>query len=198
MFTIKRIDSEKEIDTVSPLFLRHLLWNTKSIPLTCAYVAHIPEQGLCIKMVCKESNPVRVYKNHGDPVYLDSAMEAFLMLPSYNKRYVNIEVNANGAVLAQYGVNRRERTMFRREEIEMLHCVSFIKENEWGFCLTIPNLLFHKIFESNTLERKSFVRANFYKVNEGAKPAEFASYACIDTKEPDFHRPEFFDTGFLE
>lgn len=37
-------------------------------------------EGLYIKLVCEEKDPLRVYKEDQDPVYKDSAMEAFFNL----------------------------------------------------------------------------------------------------------------------
>ena len=37
-------------------------------------------------------------------------------------------------------------------------------------------------------------RGNFYKCGDGLPVPHFVSWAPIDTPNPDFHRPEFFDT----
>ena len=41
------------------------------------YIGFVPGEGLYIKLVCVEKNPLRIYKKDQDPVYKDSAMEAF-------------------------------------------------------------------------------------------------------------------------
>ncbi len=40
-------------------------------------IGFVPGEGLYIKLVCVEKDPLRVYKEDQDPVYKDSAMEAF-------------------------------------------------------------------------------------------------------------------------
>ena len=44
------------------------------------------------------------------------------------------------------------------------------------------------------------IACNFYKVCEGgnAEQIHYASYSPVDVPEPDFHRPEFFETGELQ
>ena len=44
------------------------------------------------------------------------------------------------------------------------------------------------------------IACNFYKVCEGgnAEQNHYASYSPVDVPEPDFHRPEFFETGELQ
>ena len=44
------------------------------------------------------------------------------------------------------------------------------------------------------------IACNFYKVCEGgnAEQIQYASYSPVDVPEPDFHRPEFFETGELQ
>ena len=72
-----------------------------------------------LKLVCLEKNPLRIYKEDQDPVYKDSAVEAFFRFNSGDGSrqdiYLNFEMNANGAILAGYGKNKTERTPF--EEI---------------------------------------------------------------------------------
>lgn len=198
MFIIGRIEEEGQIDSLSPLAVDYLLWNTKKSAKTLAYIAYIEGKGICIKMVCKEASPIRSYKEHGDPVYLDSAMEAFLMFPSALGSYLNIEVNANGAILAQYGSSRRDRSRLTREEIAGMHCLSRREETQWSFRLLLSDALLCKVFGRQVVESASFIKANFYKINEGLKEPEFAAYAPIPIAEPDFHRPEFFVKGFFE
>ena len=54
-----------------------LVWGTEKIAKTYGYIGFVPGEGLYIKLVCVEKNPLRIYKKDQDPVYKDSAMEAF-------------------------------------------------------------------------------------------------------------------------
>ena len=74
------IESADELEKVQPFFVEHLLWGTKQIPETYGYLGFVPSDGFYLKMVCKEKDPLRVYEKNQDPVYRDSAMEAFFSL----------------------------------------------------------------------------------------------------------------------
>ena len=109
------IESADELEKVQPFFVEHLLWGTKQIPETYGYLGFVPSDGFYLKMVCKEKDPLRVYEKNQDPVYRDSAMEAFFQFDSEGERnasalYLNFEVNANGALRAEYGEGRIYRT----------------------------------------------------------------------------------------
>ena len=74
---------------------------TKEIPATYGYMGFVPGDGFYIKMVCEEKDPLRAYENDLDPVYRDSAMEAFFMFESEKERsglatYLNFEAMPMG------------------------------------------------------------------------------------------------------
>ena len=80
------IESADELEKVQPFFVEHLLWGTKQIPETYGYLGFVPSDGFYLKMVCKEKDPLRVYEKNQDPVYRDSAMEAFFQFDSEGER----------------------------------------------------------------------------------------------------------------
>ena len=103
---VPAISSAEELENVEPFRVEHLLWGTTQIPETYGYLGFVPSDGFYLKMVCKEKNPLRVYEKNQDPVYRDSAMEAFFQFDSERERntnalYLNLEVNANGALRAE-------------------------------------------------------------------------------------------------
>ena len=59
---------------------RHLLWGTERIPKTYGYIGFVKGEGFYLKLVCLEKNPLRIYKEDQDPVYKDSAVEAFFQI----------------------------------------------------------------------------------------------------------------------
>ena len=109
---IKILKNKEELNNLAPLEITHLLWGTKSIPRTYFYIGFIPEDGFYVRMVCEEKDPLRTYTEDFDPVYRDSAMEAFFQFIPEQEVYLNFEVNANGALLAAYGPSRVYRSYF--------------------------------------------------------------------------------------
>ena len=75
------VDRNKELlESVELFKIENLLWGTEKIAKTYGYIGFVPGEGLYIKLVCVEKDPLRVYKEDQDPVYKDSAMEAFFNL----------------------------------------------------------------------------------------------------------------------
>ena len=99
---VEILRSRDELEGTKPFRIENLLWGTKKIPETFGYLGYVPGEGFYLKMVCVEKDPLRTYIADQDPVYQDSAMEAFLQFESAREReaspiYMNFEVNANGA-----------------------------------------------------------------------------------------------------
>ena len=86
---VPAISSAEELENVEPFRVEHLLWGTTQIPETYGYLGFVPSDGFYLKMVCKEKNPLRVYEKNQDPVYRDSAMEAFFQFDSERERNTN-------------------------------------------------------------------------------------------------------------
>ena len=74
---IKIIKNAVELMNVEPYQVDCLLWGTKKIPKTYGYLGFVQGDGFYLKMICEEQDPLRTYTKEQDPVYQDSAMEAF-------------------------------------------------------------------------------------------------------------------------
>ena len=94
------------------------MWNSTRKPEAYGWMGYLEGEGLFVKMVCEEKEPKRVYQNHQDPDYKDSAMEVFLAFPEEGEElsndcmYTNFEINSNGAMLANYGKGRKNGQPF--------------------------------------------------------------------------------------
>ena len=77
---VRLIENKELLESVELFKIENLLWGTEKIAKTYGYIGFVPGEGLYIKLVCVEKNPLRIYKKDQDPVYKDSAMEAFFNL----------------------------------------------------------------------------------------------------------------------
>lgn len=193
---VEVIGSEKELEDVEPFHVEQLLWGTKSIPKTYGYLGFVPEEGFYLKMVCEEDEPLRTYENVLDPVYRDSAMEAFFQFEPERGRgsaiYLNFEVNANGALLAEYGSGRAYRTHFTKEELEEFGCRAAVEEGRWSFRMHIPLGILDDIYGALNIGKGSRFTCNFYKISEAKEIEHYASCFPIRSEIPSFHMPEYF------
>lgn len=199
---VEIIRNKDELDQVKPFFIEHLLWGTESIPRTYGYIGFVPEEGFYIKMICEEKDPLRVYEKDKDPVYRDSAVEAFLMFESEKERggaapYLNLEMNANGALLAAYGRGRTYRTYFPDADYEAFGCKAEIEKDRWSVSVKVPLSVLAEVYGPLQIDEGSQFACNFYKISEHEKYEHYAAYAPINTETPDFHCPEYFATAIL-
>lgn len=199
---VPAISSAEELENVEPFRVEHLLWGTTQIPETYGYLGFVPSDGFYLKMVCREKNPLRVYEKNQDPVYRDSAMEAFFQFePEREGRgsavYLNFEVNANGALLAEYGSGRAFRTQFNREELDAFGCAAAVEEGRWSFQMHIPLWVLDEVYGTLDMKRGSRFTCNFYKISESKEIEHYAACFPIRSEIPSFHMPEYFGEAVI-
>lgn len=195
---IKTINSKNKIDTLKidtliEYKIKYSLWETQ-IPETFVKIGFIKEEGFYFKFKVYEENPVAIYKNHSDPVFKDSAVEAFVEIIQ-GLGYFNIEINSNGKALCAFGKDRNERVRFSEFEYNLLRIKTKKEEKYWEVEFLLPNKLIEEKYKK--LENIKSIRLNLYKICECENP-HFGSMFFVDTKEPDFHRPEFFEEIKIE
>ncbi len=126
-------------------------------------------------------------------VWEDSCLECFFSFGGDS--YVNLEANANGALLTAFGPNRHNRRFLREMHIPQPSAEALLREDSWEIFFRIPCSTIVSLFGvlpgSGTL-----FRANFYSCGDLTPQPHYASWMPVQTAAPDFHRPEFF--GFLE
>lgn len=169
-------------------------WGGSYHPVTSGRLGLIPGNAFLLEMTCRESDPCRIYQKDNDPVYLDSAMEAFFCFAPKEPApcYMNFEMNANGAMLACYGSGRQNRSPFPAGLRSGLSCQARIDETSWHVLLTLPLTLVAAVYPQFVPETDRTFTCNFYKIKESEGLTHFASFAPIYAPKPDFHLPEYF------
>lgn len=117
-----------------------------------------------ISNLCVEKNPLRIYKKDQDPVYKDSAMEAFFNL---------------------------------KEMIRKMKCSAEIQEEQWNVNLTLPIEILEQVYGKLNLQEGSDFRCNFYKICETKEYEHYAAYRCVESEQPNFHLPEYFENAVI-
>ena len=193
---VKIIHDAAQLESLSPFYVDHLLWGTTHIPKTYGYIGFVPGDAFYLKMICEETDPLRTYTNDRDPVYRDSAMEAFLMFePEKSDKgvYLILEANANGVILAGYGDKRVYRSYFPDAVYRDFQCRVEMKEDRWEASFCIPVSVLEQVYGHLNLGEGSVFTCNFYKISEDKSIEHYASYAPIESEIPSFHMPEFFE-----
>lgn len=177
----------------------HLLWGTKFAPPVTGRIGYVPGDGFYVEMTCFETDPLRRQTGFQVPVYLDSAMEAFFHFPFSGKRsrklspYINLEFNANGALLAQYGFARTGRTLFSEAECRALSHHVRLMPDCWKLTFHLPLSLLEQIYGITKSSLPDTFSCNFYKISEDPSIEHYAAFSPLLSDTPDFHRPEFFE-----
>ena len=134
-------------------------------------------------------------KEFNSPVWQDSCVEFFCSFG--NNNYYNFEINAVGAVLAQFGKNRNNRAFLNIDVLKKITVKSSLGSEpfglkneltEWNIEIVLPFSIFSS-YDRNSLNLLSF---NIYKCADRSPHKHYMSLFDIDTEKPDFHRPEFF------
>lgn len=144
---------------------------------------YVEEPSDCFRSEIREDN------SHS---WEDSCVEVFLKNPKKPEEYFNFEVTSRGYMLAAKGTDRNHREPLSATEVAAVKREKILASVAgnlicWGMTIVIPPSLFGlKTFENVTLE------GNLYKCADKAKTPHYLSAFPIDTENPDFHRPEFF------
>ena len=165
-------------------YLNHQLWQTTFSSLVYAKVK-LENNTLVVVMKCEEKNPKAIYTKRNEPVYEDSCMEFFVKFDKNDENYFNFEMNANGALLCQYGKNRHERQFI---ECSLVEVQVLQTKNDWQVTLKIPET-FIKQYNQSFL---SSVLCNFYKCGDKTSQPHYFSWAKILEEKPNFHCPKYF------
>lgn len=197
-YHVKKIERKEQIEQCEKFFINQYMWNSKQNPLVYGWMGYVEGEGLFVKMVCEEKNPLRRYYRHNDPVYTDSAMEIFLAFPEENQAlsnecmYTNFEINANGAMLANYGRGRKSRCSISEEQFAMTGVKAAVEENKWYLEVLFPEKYLKEICDFEEIKKGRSFYCNFYKISESEEILHFGSYSPIESEKPDFHLPVCF------
>lgn len=140
--------------------------------------------------LCSDAPPSRAVNTAQDsPVWEDSCLECFLSADG--QHYLNLEGNANGALLAAFGPNRYSRQRLTNMGVSRPILVSSVYGTGWEAVYTVPAKTLQALFgvcPAAGLE----LWANFYVCGDKTPFPCYGAWNEVQTETPDFHRPEFF------
>ena len=178
----------------------HFFWLTGHTPATHAQLVYLDGFGFVLRMTCEETAPKALYRQYNDPVYTDSCMEFFCDWLG-DGRYINMEMNPLGTLLAGIGPGRHGRrpiTEFSDGEIFVVK--GEINPTSWNVIAYIPTELLCRILgvKSIPFGKGYSFRGNFYKCGDNTAIPHYGMWSPVGTETPDFHRPEYFGTLVMD
>lgn len=170
-------------------------------PLTVASVGHDGE-AVYVDFFVRCNYLRAVNSTNNSPVHQDSCVE-FFIAPEGRTPYYNFEFNCIGTIDAARRTGRHDADRLTDEQLDTVRryasCGSRpFNELEglftWNLCAAIPLKLIGKEWKGEPVE----LMGNFYKCADLTACPHYLSWAPIDTPQPDFHRPEFFQKIILD
>jgi hypothetical protein len=132
---------------------------------------------------------------YNSPVYEDSCVECFLAF-NEDRNYYNLEMNSTGCLRMGYGDGRANRQLLEEGVLRKISRQTAITRNSdrdivaWELTAVVPVTIFAQHAADHL--SGSRCRANFYKCGDSLPEAHFLCWSAINSKQPDFHLPEFF------
>lgn len=197
-YEIRRIRTKEEIITCRRFEITNYMWRNVMKPKVYGQMGYIEGEGFFVQMTCEESKPKRTFVNFKDPVYQDSAMEAFLAFLgkeealSNDVMYVNFEVNPNAAMYAAYGKGRKDRKYLPESYLEQVACQSTVEEERWSVSFLIPEVFLREECGIEEIGEETRIYCNFYKISESKEVEHYGSFSKIESETPNFHLPLYF------
>ncbi len=203
IYHIKRLPCETDMAAIDwnavPLAeVSHFQWLTGYAPKTTAQMVFVEEYGFILHMECAETEPLARYRVFMDPVYTDSCMEFFADWLS-DGRYINMEMNAAGALLSCVGADRHGRTPVKELCGDIFPVIAAIEKSAWSVTARIPLSMLSAILGQPVAITRGFTfRGNFYKCGDETAVPHYGMWSPVGTEKPDFHRPEYFGALVVE
>lgn len=148
-----------------------------------------------VKYYVWERNIRLTVKQTNGPVWEDSCVEFFIAFK--NGRYYNIEANCIGTVTGGYGTNKSTHKLLPLEAVNKIKCQSQIFQKArdlfyWELVLSIPTDIF--LYDQPFSLKGQRIKCNFCKCGDALPNPHFLSWSPIESPQPDFHLPQFFNT----
>ena len=192
---MERIKREGSVFTLS----RFPNWiPNQCCPLTMATISY---DDCCfkVKFVSYETDLRAKETEHNTEIYRDSCMELFMQFsPDTDDRYINIEINPNGAVYCSVRYSRENFELIHTEDIVTLQVVPTVYEDRWELFYQIPVKLIQKYIPTYLHKKGAKLRGNLYKCGNDTNHPHYGCFQNVLTERPDFHRPEYFAEFVLD
>ena len=188
-YRIMTVSGEPEKQAVPQLQLDRILWTPDFGIRASGGICHDAEN-LYVHLQAEEEYIRAELTAPLSPVNEDSCLEFFFM-PEGEDRYLNFEVNPNGCLLAGFGRGRADRIFLHREDLRELFGIRTARTPDgWEVFYRIP-LSFLRLFWPG-FAFAGALRANVYKCGDLTAREHYLSWNPVNSRTPDFHRPQDF------
>ena len=173
-------------------------WETGYEPFAYAQLIRLRGTGFLLRMEAEETDPKADYSLYNQPVYKDSCLEFFVNFNPDQPKYMNFEMNSNGAFLAALRTGRKDKTPIH-ELTKDLPAVSAKKDpDRWSVRVFFPDAFIAQLFGKDVFRAGDRFLGNFYKCGDETPHPHYGMWSPIDADHPDFHQSSFFGSFVIE
>lgn len=196
-YKIKSINHINDINRCETFYIDHFQWRSICTPAAGGQLGFSKNKDFIVHLFCNEKDPKTDYCHHFDPVYKDSALEAFFQFDIDRPEYFNFEFNSSGACIAAFGNERFHRIKLTEQEITQLNIHSSKTADRWEIIFFIPNRIINRYQPHRQKQNTKMIRCNFYKLSEHPEIEHYGCFSPINLPDPDFHCIDFFKNAVI-
>lgn len=196
-YTIFKADGKPDWKAIPALSVDTILW-MPDCGIRMTQQLCYDETAIYIRQQAKEAAIRAEYSAPLSTVCKDSCMETFFALGE-DDRYFNFEINPNACFEIGFGPCRENRIRIcHKTELEAFRPVCKRTSDGWMADYRIPIEFIHLFYPDYRLQSGARFRANCYKCGDLTEHEHYLSWNPVESKTPDFHRPECFGEMVLE
>lgn len=199
------VEVSARLDKLSPRWnIGELNWDEFNYKPMVEFVMAYSNNELFIKYYVKEKFVKADKTTDNEMVCKDSCVE-FFVSPADDGYYYNFEFNAIGTCYLGHGSSRQNSSPVDTKIVGGVRRLPSIGntpfkerkgDQEWELTVGIPlELIFGK--KEPELSGKR-IKANFYKCGDDLSQPHYLTWNKVQTKEPDYHRPDYFGEILFE
>ena len=197
-YLVKKASGAPDWDSIPVMAVEEIMWLPDVGISMTAQIAY-DETALYLHQRAVERN---IRAEGVDPlarVCEDSCMEFFLSPCPSDGRYLNFEINPNGALHLGFGHGRHDSMRLLPKGAEERFGIRTSRTEEgWEIVYRIPLEFLQVLYPELKLESGMEMRANCYKCGDCTVQPHYLAWNPPTSENPDFHRPQDFGALIFE
>lgn len=193
-YVIEQVKEGFDWENIAKAPIDRFSWCYDYKPETYAQIVFLENREFVVRLTCFEKNPKAVYKNFGDPVWLDSCLEFFVAFHADEPmKYMNCEMNSAGAALMNIGTYGQGK----RQAVDAIlgHVPKYkaeVSKDRWSAELHLVVEDIKKLFGDIAFKKGYKFTGNMFKCGDETEFEHYGMWSRAISIFPQFHKPEYF------
>lgn len=197
-YLVKKVSGAPDWDSIPVMAVEEIMWLPDAGISMTAQIAY-DETALYLHQQAVEQNIRAELYDLLAHVCEDSCMEFFFSPCPADGRYLNFEINPNGALHLGFGHGRHDSMRLLPKRAEERFGIRTSRTPEgWEIFYRIPLEFLQVLYPELKLHSGVKMRANCYKCGDCTVQPHYLAWNPPVSEAPDFHRPQDFGTLIFE